>query len=153
MALEHALHPRRRGVGLRRPPLLGLPVELAAGDGAHRGDDLGAVREGEDDGRVAVAIAAEHDVVGGVGFAHPVQASGPGRAPPAVMRRYRELLRIPGVAPLLLAAGAARLPYGMFLLGLILLLRGARLRLRRGRDGDRRLGAERGRLRAGASGG
>jgi predicted MFS family arabinose efflux permease len=39
------------------------------------------------------------------------------------MRRYRELLRIPGVTPLLLAAGAARLPYGMFVLALILLLR------------------------------
>jgi predicted MFS family arabinose efflux permease len=39
------------------------------------------------------------------------------------VRRYRELLSIPGVAPLLLAAGAARLPYGMFILALILLLR------------------------------
>ena len=31
------------------------------------------------------------------------------------LRRYRELLRIPGVTPLLLAAFVARLPYGMFI--------------------------------------
>ncbi len=37
--------------------------------------------------------------------------------------RYRELLRIPGVTPLLVAAFVARLPYGMFALALILLLR------------------------------
>ncbi len=37
--------------------------------------------------------------------------------------RYRELLRIPGVPGLLLAAFVARLPYGMFALALILLLR------------------------------
>jgi MFS family permease len=39
------------------------------------------------------------------------------------VRRYRELLRIPGVARLMLSAGAARLPFGMFVLALILLLR------------------------------
>ena len=41
------------------------------------------------------------------------------------LRRYRELLRVPGVAPLLLAAFVARLPYGVFSLALILLLRAA----------------------------
>ena len=39
------------------------------------------------------------------------------------LRRYRELLAIPGVPPLLVAAFVARLPYGMFALALILLLR------------------------------
>jgi MFS family permease len=39
------------------------------------------------------------------------------------LRRYLELLRIPGVTPLLLAAFVARLPYGLFALALILLLR------------------------------
>ena len=39
------------------------------------------------------------------------------------MRRYRELLRIPGVAPLLVVAWLARLPYGMSILSLILLRR------------------------------
>jgi len=39
------------------------------------------------------------------------------------MRRYRELLRIPGVAPLLVVAFVARLPFGMSILSLILLLR------------------------------
>jgi MFS family permease len=39
------------------------------------------------------------------------------------LRRYLELLRIPGVTPLLLAAFVARLPYGVFALALILLLR------------------------------
>ena len=39
------------------------------------------------------------------------------------LSRYRELLRIPGVPGLLLAAFIARLPYGMFALALILLLR------------------------------
>ena len=39
------------------------------------------------------------------------------------LRRYRELLSIPGVAPLLLGAFVARLPYGVFSLALILLLR------------------------------
>ena len=36
VALEHALHVRRRRVGLRRPPLARLPVEAPAGDRAHR---------------------------------------------------------------------------------------------------------------------
>ena len=39
------------------------------------------------------------------------------------LRRYLELLRLPGVTPLLLAAFVARLPYGLFSLALILLLR------------------------------
>ena len=39
------------------------------------------------------------------------------------LRRYRELLSIPGVPPLLIAAFVARLPYGLFALALILLLR------------------------------
>ncbi len=39
------------------------------------------------------------------------------------LRRYRELLSIPGVPPLLVAAFVARLPYGLFALALILLLR------------------------------
>jgi MFS family permease len=39
------------------------------------------------------------------------------------LSRYRDLLRIPGVPGLLLAAFVARLPYGMFALSLILLLR------------------------------
>jgi MFS family permease len=39
------------------------------------------------------------------------------------LRRYLELLRLPGVTPLLLAAFVARLPYGLFTLALILLLR------------------------------
>jgi MFS family permease len=39
------------------------------------------------------------------------------------LRRYRELLSIPGVPALLLAAFVARLPYGLFALALILLLR------------------------------
>ena len=39
------------------------------------------------------------------------------------LRRYLELLRLPGVTPLLLAAFVARLPYGVFALALILLLR------------------------------
>ena len=44
-------------------------------------------------------------------------------APAMGLRRYRELLSIPGVPPLLVAAFVARLPYGMFALALILLLR------------------------------
>ena len=39
------------------------------------------------------------------------------------LRRYLELLRIPGVTPLLLWAFVARLPYAVFSLALILLLR------------------------------
>jgi MFS family permease len=39
------------------------------------------------------------------------------------VRRYLDLLRAPGVAPLLLAGAVGRLPYGMNLLALILLLR------------------------------
>jgi MFS family permease len=39
------------------------------------------------------------------------------------LRRYLELLRIPGVSPLMLWAFVARLPYGLFALALILLLR------------------------------
>ena len=40
-----------------------------------------------------------------------------------VLGRYRELTRLPGVAPLLLAAAVGRLPYGMNVVALILLLR------------------------------
>ena len=39
--------------------------------------------------------------------------------------RYRDLLRIPGVAPLMLAAFVGRMPYGMNILAVILLLRAA----------------------------
>jgi MFS family permease len=39
------------------------------------------------------------------------------------MRRYLELVRLPGVRPLLLAAAVGRLPFGMNVLALILLLR------------------------------
>jgi len=39
--------------------------------------------------------------------------------------RYREILRFPGVAPLMLAAFVGRLPYGMNILAAILLLRAA----------------------------
>ena len=49
------------------------------------------------------------------------------------LRRYRDLLRIPGVAPLMLAAFVGRMPYGMNILAVILLLRAAGLRLRGGR--------------------
>ena len=41
------------------------------------------------------------------------------------LRRYRELLGVPGVAPLMLAAFVGRLPYGMNILAAILLLRAA----------------------------
>jgi MFS family permease len=39
--------------------------------------------------------------------------------------RYRDLLRVPGVAPLMLAAFVGRMPYGMNILAVILLLRAA----------------------------
>ncbi len=39
------------------------------------------------------------------------------------MRRYLELVRLPGVGPLLVAAAVGRLPFGMNVLALILLLR------------------------------
>jgi hypothetical protein len=39
------------------------------------------------------------------------------------MRRYLDLFRTPGVAPLLVAGAIGRLPYGMNVLALILLLR------------------------------
>jgi MFS family permease len=39
------------------------------------------------------------------------------------LRRYRELLRIPGLSPLMAAAFIGRLPFGMSVLSLILLLR------------------------------
>lgn len=41
------------------------------------------------------------------------------------LRRYRELLRVPGLAPLMLATFIGRLPYGMNILAVILLLRAA----------------------------
>ena len=41
------------------------------------------------------------------------------------LRRYRDLFRVPGVAPLMLAAFVGRLPYGMNILAAILLLRAA----------------------------
>ena len=41
------------------------------------------------------------------------------------LRRYRDLLRVPGVAPLMLAVFVGRLPYGMNILAEILLLRAA----------------------------
>jgi hypothetical protein len=40
-----------------------------------------------------------------------------------VLRRYLDLLRAPGAAPLVAAATLGRLPYGMNVLALILLLR------------------------------
>jgi MFS family permease len=41
------------------------------------------------------------------------------------LRRYRDLLRTPGVAPLMLSAFVGRLPYGLNILAVILLLRAA----------------------------
>jgi MFS family permease len=41
------------------------------------------------------------------------------------LRRYRDLLRVPGLPPLMLAVSLGRLPYGMNLLAVILLLRAA----------------------------
>ena len=41
------------------------------------------------------------------------------------LRRYRDLLRVPGVTPLMLAAFVGRMPYGMNILAEILLLRAA----------------------------
>ena len=40
-----------------------------------------------------------------------------------MLRRYLDLIRTPGVAPLLVAGALARLPYGMYVLALVLLLR------------------------------
>ena len=68
--LEHALHVRRRGVGTRRPPLLGLPVEPAARDRAHGVDDVGPVREREHHGLLPVLVEPQLDVVDRVGSAH-----------------------------------------------------------------------------------
>ena len=48
---------------LRRPPLLRVPVEAAAGDRAHGVDDVGAVGEREHDVLVPVPVGAELDVV------------------------------------------------------------------------------------------
>jgi MFS family permease len=45
--------------------------------------------------------------------------------PPMGLGRYRDLLRTPGVAPLMLAAFVGRMPYGMNILAVILLLRAA----------------------------
>ena len=67
---EHALDVRRRRVGLRRPPLLRVPVEAAAGDRAHGIDDVGAVGEREHDVVVPVPVGAELDVVGGLHETH-----------------------------------------------------------------------------------
>ena len=39
------------------------------------------------------------------------------------MKRYLDLIRTPGVPPLLVAAAIGRLPYGMSILALVLLLR------------------------------
>ena len=41
------------------------------------------------------------------------------------LRRYRDLLRVPGLRPLMLAVSVGRLPYGMNILAVILLLRAA----------------------------
>ena len=70
VALDHALDVRRGGVGLRRPPLLRVPVEAAAGDRAHGVDDVGAVGEREHDVLVPVAVGAELDVVSGLHETH-----------------------------------------------------------------------------------
>ena len=70
VALDHALDVRRGGVGLRRPPLLRVPVEAAARDRAHGVDHVGPVGEREDDVRVAVAVGAELDVVSGLHETH-----------------------------------------------------------------------------------
>ena len=61
-ALDHALDVGGGGVRARRPPLLGLPVEAPARDRAHGVDDVGAVREREDDGLVARGVASQLDV-------------------------------------------------------------------------------------------
>ena len=74
VALDHALDVGRRAVGLQRPPLLAVPVEAAAGDAAHGVDDLAHVGKREDHGLVAVAVAAELDVVDGIRFAHHTEA-------------------------------------------------------------------------------
>jgi len=39
------------------------------------------------------------------------------------VRRYLDLIRTPGVLPLIVAGAIARLPYGMYVLALVLLLR------------------------------
>ena len=77
-ALHDALDVRRGRVGLRRPPLLRVPVEAAARDRADRVDDVGPVREGEDDVRVSVPVVAELHVRSWIDEAHE---------PPTVLRR------------------------------------------------------------------
>jgi hypothetical protein len=77
-ALHDALHERRRRVGLRRPPLLRVPVEAAAWDRADRIDDVGPVREGEHHVCVSVTVVAELDVRSWLHEAH---------RPPTVPRR------------------------------------------------------------------
>ena len=74
-----------------------------------------------------MAVAAELDVVDGVGFAHAAQARGrPVRSRPHGPAAVTAICSaLPGVAPLMLAAFVGRLPYGMNILALILLLRAA----------------------------
>ena len=56
-AREDVGHVGRDGVVLRDRPLLVVPVEPAPGDRTHRVDEVGAVREGEDDVRLAPDLA------------------------------------------------------------------------------------------------
>jgi hypothetical protein len=56
-ACDHVGDVGRDRVVLGDRPLLGVPVEAPAGDGAHRVDEIGAVREGEDDVRLAADLA------------------------------------------------------------------------------------------------
>ena len=72
-----------------------------------------------------MAVAAELDVVDGVGFAHrsPRLEGGPYAPGRWACAATASCSAIPGVAPLMLAAFVGRLPYGMSVLALILLLR------------------------------
>ena len=63
----------------------------------------------------------------GIRFAHGTRRldADPYAPRPMGLRRYRELLRVPGLRPLMLAVSLGRLPYGMNILAEILLLRAA----------------------------
>ena len=75
---------------------------------------------------MAVTVTPQLDVVDGIRGAHRNQARGRSvRSPADGPGRYRDLLRVPGVAPLMLAAFVGRMPYGMNILAVILLLRAA----------------------------
>ena len=91
---------------------------------------------------VAVAVAAHSTLwTGSASRTARALVPDPYAPPPMGLRRYRDLLRVPGVAPLMLAAFVGRMPYGMNILAEILLLRAAGFKLCGGRDRHRRLGA------------